>query len=544
MIKNKVDTTYQKAASLFMERFPFLALQLNTWTPTKIIEEDPPHINFENIEVLYVYGLGNASFFLQCKKWLEQKEKKLIFLEDDPGVIVSFLQQKIALEVLLHPQVHLELFSKKETELEALAKRFPSRHIEMIGLPSKGRFHQLRLKLLRKTALAHALYLDRLYGYLPFKNFVENVQHIPSSFYVNKLKGAFKDIPAVVCGAGPSLKESIPTLRALENKALLIAGGSTLAALSSQGILPHFGMAIDPNIEEYKRLKNSFAFEVPLIYSTRVHPNIFQTCNGPFGYMRSGIGGLLELWLEESLKLQEPLLGEGLSSESISVTTTCVAFAQFLGCNPILLNGIDMAYTQNKRYAPGVLEEETLGFKEIDHEKSAPDRILKRKNRHGKIVYTAVRWVMESSSISHFAKMYPETKFINTTEGGIGFKGIAYTPLDKAATHFNQLNLREKVIEKVMQSTMPEYTQQMIEEKMQELRMRLERVIEHLEVLAEEKKGVAALAEIELKEEIATLYLFYDVYTILQPGDHFWKEWLTLARNYNQVLTDGDSKTD
>lgn len=497
--------TYSEAAALLMERFPLLGLQAASWAETKM-EEKELQIEVGKADVVYFYGLCPSIFF-QCKAWLaHNKDRHLIFLEDDLGVIASFLHRREAIEILSHLQVHIALPS----EIDALAEQFPVRRLEVFGHPSKKKLKTLKLKILRKTTLTHALHLDRLHGYQPFQNFIQNAKQIPRSFYANHLRNALKNIPAIVCGAGPSLEPTLGLLREMETRAVIIAGGSTLAALSSHGINPHFGMAVDPNLEEYRRLKNSFAFEVPLLYSTRVFPAIFQTCNGPFGYMRSGIGGLPELWLEEELGLLDPLLGDFLSEESISVTAICVAWAQFIGCNPILLNGVDMAYTGKKRYAAGVVEEEELIFQAIDAEKSAPDRIIRRKNRKGQFVHTAVRWVMESASISHFAKKHPEVHFINTTPDGIGFQDIEYVPLEDAAKHFPTLDIRTRIHEGIDKARMKKGTQEKLEEKIGDLKASLERVIEFLQILSGERSGSKALAELELQEEIATLYLFYD----------------------------------
>lgn len=502
---------------LLMERFPKLGLLTASLSIQEWREKPSKPFHIGSAEALYYYGL-NTSAYLLCKEWLQKNPKNtLIFLEKTPERIASFLSSHLAAEILSNTQVHIDF-----PEIDALAEQFPFQRIEVIAPKS------LRLQILRKTALSHALHLDRVHGYQPFQNFLKNSKQLATSFYANALKGAFKNIPAVICGAGPSLE--ISTLRGLENKALLIAGGSTLAALSSKGILPHFGMAVDPNLEEYRRLKNSFAFEVPLLYSTRVVPSTFQTCNGPFGYMRTGIGGVAELWLEEELGLLEPLIGENLSPESLSVTTICVAWAQFLGCNPILLNGIDLAYTNNQRYASGVTEAE-MGFEPTSH---ALDQILKRKDRKGNPVFTAVRWVMESASLSAFAKSHPKVRIINTTDGGLGFKGIEYVPLAEATRDFKSLELRKQVHEKIQAAPMPHYTDEKVKEKIEELRLSLERVIEWLQILAGEKKGSAALAEMEIKEEIATLYLFYDVAQVFK--EDLWKNWLGLARKYRQVF--------
>lgn len=528
---------YDENITLLLERFPSLGLIAPRLSEKEPIEEKFPSFEPGEIEVLYIYGLGTGSLYFQYQTWLKQKpERRLVFLEDDPGIIGSFLKKKEAFFILSDAQVHLELFSRKQKEIQALADRFPAERIELVALPSKGSSKALRLKLLRATSLAYSLRIDRLYGFQHFANFIQNVRQLPHSFYANAFQGAFKNVPAIICGAGPSLQKTIGALKNLEEKALIIAGGSTLAALSSQGITPHFGMAIDPNLEEYRRFRNSFAFEVPLLYSTRVHSSIFQTCNGPLGYMRSGIGGMPELWMEEELGLTDRLMGDFLSSETISVTAICIVWAQFLGCNPILLNGIDMAYTDNRRYSSGVTEEGEIAFQKMSTNEAVLNKIIRKKDRTGKFVHTAVRWVMESASISHFAKKHPHVQFINTTEGGIGFQGIDYLPIEEATKGFENQELREKIFRKIEESRMPKGAAETVEKKIDELKKSLERVIEYLRVLTEEKKGSKALAELELQDEIAYSVLFYDIYQLFRDDPHFWSKWLQLACKYELVL--------
>jgi hypothetical protein len=195
-----------------------------------------------------------------------------------------------------------------------------------------------------------------------------------------------------------------------------------------------------------------------------------------------------------------------------------------------------MAYTGNKRYASGVAEDEEVAFQAIDAEKSAADRILKRKDREGNSVFTAVRWIMESAGISKFAKDCSEVRFVNTTDGGIGFKGIEYIPLKEAVADFQEQEIRKLVHEKIGQNPMPANSREKIAEKMGELMESLTRLIGYLQILSGEKKGSAALAEMELKEETAYLYLFYDIYQVLKAGPGFWKAWLNLALKYDQTI--------
>ncbi|HSX37483.1 MAG TPA: 6-hydroxymethylpterin diphosphokinase MptE-like protein [Chlamydiales bacterium] len=531
----KALSMFEENHAILMERFPKLALEIPLARPTSQARESLGPLHLVNVKALYIYGIGQGEGYFETCQWLKSdSSRRLIVLENDLSQISAFLHSPEAKTVLKDPQVILATLD----QIDELVERFPFSHVEAAALPSKRRFKKWKERLLQRNAFSYALHNERIHGYQPFQNFVSNVRRMSDSFYANGLFGKFQDVPAVVCGAGPSLQEAIPLLRTLENKALLIAGGSTLAALSSEGVTPHFGMALDPNLEEYRRLKNSFAFEVPFLYSTRVFPSIFHTANGPFGYMRSGIGGAVEIWMEEELGLFDPLIGEKLSSDAISVTSICLAWAQFLGCNPIFLSGLDLAYTKNRRYASGVAEEE-LDIHEIY---GSVDRLIKRKDRQGRPICTAIRWLMESAAFSHFAKMHPKTKFINTTEGGIGFTNIPYIPLDEALDGYVDCNfsLRGKVHQAIIASPMPGNTGKIIKKKMGELTKSLEKVVGHLEICAGVKVGSNALAEMELRDEMAFHLLFYDAESVmakdLQDPNQKWIRFLRLAQQYQYVL--------
>jgi hypothetical protein len=525
--------------SIFLEKYPLLGLEALQWEAKETLFQGVQHFDPGKAEAIFVYGLGNGAPYFQLQTWLhEKKERKLIFLEEETGAFSYFLHLDYSRRIIQDSQVYFE----RSLDAQFIADKFPIHRAEIVAIPTKNkrRFESLKNDLFRKITLSHAIYQDRLHGYHPYKNFIQNISRVGASFYANGLKDAFQGIPAIVCGAGPSLQEAIPLLKRLSNKALIIAGGSTLAALSSQGVPIHFGVAIDPNLEEYRRMKNSFAFETPLLFSTRVHPQIFQTCNGPFGYMRSGIGGILELWMEESLGLFDPLIGEKLSPESISVTTICMAWAEFLGCSTILFSGVDLAYTNQKRYADGVEANEDVSFSLLDLEKSLADRILIRKDPLGRPIYTATRWVMEAASIGDYAKKHKHISFINTGDSGLKIPGVPFMSLSEATDQYlqNDFDLCEEISKKVARAQMSIKTVESIEKKISELKMSLLRVIQHLEVLAGKVPGSKALAEIEMRDEVAMDLLFYDIFEILQkenPGgclEEKWDRFLVKAQRY------------
>jgi len=413
------------------------------------------HVDLGSIEVLYIYGLGLGDYAMPILDWLEKDPKRdLVFIEEDLEVVRLFLQSENASLLLSHPQIHLRLMMESKQWkpfLDACASEFPYEHVELVALSSlkrasSQRFSKMRLHLLRRSTVHHAILMDDSYYHVLSKNVLRNFSQIDGAFYANRFKKAFQNVPAVICGAGPSLQEELETLRTLEDKALLFAGGSAIAALSRQGILPHFGVAIDPNHEEVHRFQQSVAFETPLLYTNRLHPDVFATINGPRGYIHAKTGGPLEAWWEEKRGIEPLPLAGGFDIEALSVTTTALELAVTMGCSPIILVGVDLAYTKGALYASGIVENPTLELDEKKQDMRVSERLLKRKDREGKEVYTLVKWVMESDAIARFAKKNRSVTFINATAGGIGFAGLPFTSLASLSLPF-QTDLRGRIHE-------------------------------------------------------------------------------------------------
>lgn len=519
----------------FFAKYPKAALQFGSWPQMPTPKKKKLSIDPKDAEVFYFWGLGSGEVIETLTPWLSQDSKrKLIILEEDLGAIRAMVEKKP--ELLNHEQVHLEWEFETPEHLEELIQKFPAKKLDFAAHPAKPDGEPLRLEIFRKASLQFALHIDRLYGYQPFRNFWKNAPHLAHSFYANRLRGAFENVPAVVCGAGPSLDQSMAQLEEVMDRALVIGGGSTLAALSHKGIMPHFGMALDPNLEEYRRFRNSFCFDVPLLYSTRVHPGVFNTTNGPFGYMRSGVGGLLELWLEEELGLEDALLGDFLPDETVSVTNMCIAWAIELGCNPIYLCGVDLAYTGDKHYATGVVPLDLPQFAEMDAKLSAPDRILKRLNGKGEEIVTAVRWIMEKDAIAKTAKQNPAREFFNLGLEGLPIENVPHQPIDALLKLPPIPGLRSLVDDALLMAKMPQSAGEVISSNLEALKESMDRLIGHLAVMCGKEEGIKAISELELAEEIATLYLFYDIRHILKNPETFWEKWYEIALEYQKVM--------
>jgi len=404
--------------------------------------------------------------------------------------------------------------------LKECAQTFPFEKIEMISKKDPKTFEMLRLKLMRLTTVEHALYVEDFHYHLFFKNYLPNFKRLSSAFFGNGLKGQFKNVPAIICGAGPSLSDEMETLKKLENKALILAGGSAIGALSNHGILPHLALAIDPNEEEYFRLRSSQSFEVPLLYGNRMHPKVFDTFNGPCGYLHTLTGGASELWLEEKLGIPKEPLQEGFDLEGMSVTTLALQLAYAIGCNPVILVGVDLAFTGQQDYAEGVLDAKSQPFHQREKEVRISEKLLTRADRFGKPVYTLIKWVMESSSIASFAKKNTATTLINATSGGIGIKGIPYMPLQEIPMKSSK-DLRGHIhqeIERLKFSfSAAQVTETLLELKrsLEEGRYFIENALEELRIVEntnqEVETGKIIFCQMELEDKIGYQCFFQDV---------------------------------
>jgi hypothetical protein len=63
-----------------------------------------------------------------------------------------------------------------------------------------------------------------------------------------------KAVPAIICGAGPSLTDALPYLAALRDGAVLLSAGTTIGTLLRHGIVPDFHCEIENTEDNYEAL--------------------------------------------------------------------------------------------------------------------------------------------------------------------------------------------------------------------------------------------------------------------------------------------------
>lgn len=376
-----------------------------------------------DVDVLYVYGF--SPYVGSLLDWLQQNPKRqLVFLEDRVDILIKIQEEK-ADGILKNEQMHLK-FHLGDVTLEEfiveVIQEFPVDKIAVISLREEDeKFEAMKKLLFRKATLFQAVFAELLYYPKVAHNVLKSFQRLQGAFDIGAWKDRFKDVPAVVCGAGPSLQTVQNELKSVEEKALILAGGSAISALTKGGILPHLLFAIDPNPEEFTRLAFHTAYQVPLIFGSRVEPHLFYAHAGPLGYLSTGTGGGLEKWLEEQIGIRDYKVLQGIGEEALSVTAITFMMALYLGCNPIVLAGIDLAYDHGKRYTAGVLSDLQCSLEEKPQ--IVGDTVWKEEE-----LSTVTKWIMERDVLDAVCKDYPDRTFLKASSQGLLFNHIVYDP--------------------------------------------------------------------------------------------------------------------
>ncbi len=507
-----------------LERFPEVAFALHVtpFKPCTLIEEPPLpellNLRLEGVEVLYIVGILQGASFELFWGWLRKDPKRrVLFWEEDLAKIDASVRAPWAKRVLTSSQVHLHYASDRRQDKESLlelACRFPTKRVEVVGGDEPFRLEVLKLHMAAEAHLQEARY-----GYKLARQALLNARRLPRAFDVSKWQGAFQGVAAIICGAGPSLSASIGSLGAHQERALLIAGGAASRALTYAGVEPHVSVAMDPNVEQARALEGVDLKRAPLLFSHRLHPQVFEKIHTPLGFVRTEASGAFERWLERELGLIGPplVLGE----DAFSVTTLNLSLAHFLGCNPLILVGVDLAYTENKRYASGI------GAWDEAHK----EPILLRRDLQGNEVRTLVKWVVEASAIGAFAKGHPEVKLINATASGQSIPSVPHIPLDEAMQMAYRMNADfcnqtpdpiARRVEALLLSTPFATTAQKVElagQKVQRSLVSAKNLLGKMRLaLQEGSEGLFAVHESDLQEELVYELLLRDL-EVFASGD-------------------------
>lgn len=269
------------------------------------------------------------------------------------------------------------------------------------------------------------------------RNIARNIGWYAATGSINRLAGRYRNRPAVIVSAGPSLRKNKHLLKGLEQSAVLIAVQTTLQPLLEMGCQPHFVTSLD-----YHEICTRFFEKLPpgirteLVAEPKATPGVLEMMTGPV----SLIGNDFAEGLLREMNLAKTALTSG-------ATVAHLAFylAEHLGCDPIIFVGQDLGFSDGLCYTPGTSYEDVwrpeLGrfctLEMMQWNQIVRDRGLLRQisDYQGRPMYTEERLF---TYLLQFERDFGKCKsaIIDATEGGALKRGTKVMTLADAIAEY------------------------------------------------------------------------------------------------------------
>lgn len=321
------------------------------------------------------------------------------------------------------------------------------------------------------------------FRYLWAMNVLINNRNISGVASGNGLYQKFKGMPAIIVSAGPSLDKNVKQLGEIKDKAVIIAGGSSIGILNRNNIKPHFMVAIDGDPAEKDIFEGVDFTDIALVYINRLFFEIVKEYKEKRFLFLDNEDTISKYFLD-TFQCDYVDIPPSQTVAGINIDLAC-----YLGCNPILFVGQDLAYTNLQMHAQGAAH--MVSFE--DSLKENPNKFIKINDIFDQETYTIKQFLTTRKGMQDKMDKYKKgnISFYNCTEGGIGFENIPNLTLNEAASRM----LKERFeIDETINQCYQEGQIPMAEEKIQHFFQELMVKNDDLMLLA--KKRYDAVEEI------------------------------------------------
>lgn len=249
-------------------------------------------------------------------------------------------------------------------------------------------------------------------------------------------KGAFRNTPALLVAAGPSLNEELENIRYIKenNLAYIFSVGSAINTLLHHNIFPHAATTYDPtknNERVFAKIKEQGLLEIPLIFGSSVAYEVLDNYPGPMYHMITSQDKIAQYYLDVGSGGEIEIV---LDAPTIAVVT--LQLLSFLGFAPIILVGQNLAYLGQKRHSEGVDYSKELTKEELE-------QALWVEDVHGSQIRTDEGFNQMRTQMELYISQMEKGRVINTTKGGARIKGTEFRLLENVVHDLKEAVVRE-----------------------------------------------------------------------------------------------------
>ncbi|MGV8056583.1 MAG: motility associated factor glycosyltransferase family protein [Smithellaceae bacterium] len=462
----KKEIMLERNLSALSVRYPQLALKIKNMVPSGnyklsstpsgyanlLVKDDSSFLSFYNPEnpishtqqymdslqmkfapIVFFLGMGLGYHLNYFMRSISQKldTKNIIIYEKDIEIFYLALSNGDYTAIINHPHIHFFIGDEVDGSHILLRTKifvddiYDLRSVKIIPFPPSIKIHRdyynNALDKVKKSARQIMIFVgnDSFDALVGMENMMLNLKHILSNPGIIECKDKFKGKPGILVAAGPSLNKNMHLLKNMRDNAVVFACDTSLIPLMKKGIRPHFTSSLErtPGTELYYAGLNDLEGVYYLAMAVLM-PETIESFNGrKFVAYRTYPH---YDWLEND-KGQIPC--------GMSVANLVFRTLEYLGCDPIILVGQDLAYAQSGEthvkgnvygeHAPNIL--------------ASP--VIELEGNDGKLIKSERSWEIMKLTYEEDIARYQGT-CINATEGGAKIRGAKVMNLQEAINKY------------------------------------------------------------------------------------------------------------
>jgi hypothetical protein len=249
------------------------------------------------------------------------------------------------------------------------------------------------------------------------RNLLCNTKEVLKNPYLSCLKEKYRNVPAFIISNGPSLDQSIPLLKKIQGRGLIICVESAIVPLTKNGIIPDILAVVERT--KYTYLYHfedrNYSPDIALLSLALVDPRVYPSFAGEkIPIFRKGEE--LNRWFNRNLGDMSALDAGG------NVSHLAVDVATYLGADPVIFVGQDFAYGPGGvTHSKDAVSSQEKGKRARDILHSIP--MVYVEGNSGKMIPSNQLWANFKLGLEHIIANQPEHHFYNATEGGAKIQG-------------------------------------------------------------------------------------------------------------------------
>jgi len=280
------------------------------------------YLECENKIIIFEPNLDILRFTLEVVDFSVELADKRIFVVHTRTELVKFLEECYSYKAPLNLYALASSSKLCPQELESLKNELPDIHSHL-----EGNYKCLFEK-----------------SYLWAEKGINNLPELINSYSIDSLKDKFKAKPAIIVSPGPSLEKNVEFLKKYRDKIIIFCVANAFKTLIKHGLRPDFVNFVD--IHSNSAIIDGIDFsDTYIIAQTFVSNNIYKL-NARERFVFYCHNDIVSRWLSTVADFSvENYENKG------TVSYSAMYSAYMLGCNPIVLVGQDLAFTNGECYA-------------------------------------------------------------------------------------------------------------------------------------------------------------------------------------------------